>query len=122
MSNYMITGTWDDITLVCGYRHEEPIPMVIQSGPSSPFYACPKYHPENRVGNERACGNRLSLQDYTKMLEHLHQKIVEAEMRDEKINLANYEWKDKKGTLFKVLSHEGSKMTIQVYNKRAIGA
>ena len=118
----MITGSWNDITLVCCHRHPEPIPMVIQEGPSSLFYACPKYHPENRAEDERACNNRLSLEDYTKMLSHLHDLIINAEMRDEKIILTYYTWKDRKGTQYKVLKQDGDKLTIEVYNKRAIGS
>ena len=120
MSEYLIRGSWDDITLVCCYRHKEPIPMIIQAGPSSPFYACPKYHEENREPGERACNNRLSLQDYTKMLEHLHKMVIDAELNDEKINLTNYTWKDRKGIEYKVLSQNGDKLVISVYNKRAI--
>lgn len=121
-SDSMITGSWGDITLVCSHRHEIPIPMVIQQGPSSPFYACPKYHPENRSLDERACNNRLSLEDFSKMLAHLHSILVDAEMNDEKVNLTNHTWKDRKGTIFKVLKQDGDKLTIEVYNKRAIGS
>lgn len=120
MGKSMITGSWDDIQLVCCYRHDKPVPMAIQEGPNSPFYACPKYHPENREEGERACSNHLSLQDYSKMLEHLHTKIIDAEMNDERLNLTNYAWKDKKGTEFRVLSQEGSRLVISVYNKRAV--
>lgn len=119
MGECIITGTWDDITLVCSHRHEEPVPMVLQAGKTL-FYACPKYHLEQRDLTERACNNRLSLQDYTAMLSHLHQKIMDAEMADEQINLTNYTWHDRKGTVYKVLKHEGRKLTIDVYNRRAI--
>ena len=62
----MITGSWDDITLVCGNTHDEPVNMVLQEGPSSLFYACPKYHRENRSEGERTCNNRLSIDDFLK--------------------------------------------------------
>lgn len=120
MEKNIITGTWDNVKLVCCQRHKEPVPMVIQDGPSSPFYACPKYHPENREEGEFACNNRLSVQDFSKMLEHLHQIIIASEMRDEKVNLTHYEWKDRKGIEYKVLSHTGDKLVISVYNKRAM--
>lgn len=122
MDNYMITGSWDDVTLVCGHRHKEPIPMVIQNGPSSPFYACPKYREENREPGERACNNRLSFQDYTTMLNHLHKLLIEAELADEQINLLHYKWKDRKGTEFQVLEQNGRHLVIQVYNKKAINS
>ncbi|NLT14039.1 MAG: hypothetical protein GXY05_06820, partial [Clostridiales bacterium] len=94
--------------------------MVIQNGPTSMFYACPKYRPENREADERGCNNRLSMEDFTKMLEHIHGIIVEAEMNDERIQLTNYTWKNTKGTVFKVIATNGKKMTISVLNKRAM--
>lgn len=117
---YLITNSWGDVTIVCGNRHAEPIPMVIQQGPSSLFYACPKY--KDHAEDERACNNRLSLTDYTTMLQHLHKVIVEAELNDERVNLTNHTWKDKKGTIYKVLKHEGDKLVIQVENKRAMNS
>lgn len=122
MNKPTIKGSWNDIQLVCCYRHKEPVPMIIQEGPLSPFYACPKYHEENRIEGERACKNHLSLKDYMKMMEHLHNKLVNAEMNDEKINLVNYTWKDRNGTEFKVLSQNDSHSVISVYNKRAINS
>lgn len=122
MGKYMITGSWEDVQLVCCHRHETPVPMAIQEGPSSPFYACPKYHQENREEHEQACNNRLSLQDYSTMLEHLHKIVIDAELADECVNLTNHHWKDRKGTEFKVLSHIGAKLVIQVYNKRAVNS
>lgn len=119
MSNYYtITNSWDDVTLVCCNRHETPIPMILQQGPSSVFYACPKY--KEHEEDERACNNRLSLDDYSTMLKHLHKLMVQAELNDERLNLTHYTWKDRKGTIFTVLSHEGSRLVIQVENRRAM--
>lgn len=120
MNKNMITGSWGDVTLVCEHRHEHPIEMVIQEGPSSLFYACPKYRPENRSADERACNNRLNLVDYTNMLEHIHEKIIDAALNDEILHLENYKWKDRKGTEYKVLKQDGDKMTISVLNNKAI--
>lgn len=117
----IITGGWNDVTLLCAC-HQEPVELVLQSGPSSLFYACPKYHQENRIEGERACNNRLSLEDFTKMLEHLHGTIIDSEMRDQHIQLTNFSWKNPKGTQFRVLDHHGDKFTISVYNKRAINS
>lgn len=94
--------------------------MVLQEGPASLFYACPKYHSKNRSEGERACNNRLSIGDFFKALEALYGKIIEAELQDERLQLTNYEWKDRKGTRYKVLKQEGDKLTISVYNKKAI--
>lgn len=120
-SDYQISGSWDDITLVCGNGHrDEIVQMRIQEGPSSLFYACPKHAKENRREGEALCNNRLNLVDFTTMLQHLHNLIGEAEENDSTINLTAYHWKDKKGTEFRVLKHNGDKMTIQVKNNRAI--
>jgi hypothetical protein len=83
-------------------------------------YACPKYRPENRTENERACNNRLNLIDYEKMLAHISELLYSAEMQGSVLNLKNYKWKDKKGTEFKVLEYENGKLVISVLNVRAI--
>ncbi|MBQ3570716.1 MAG: hypothetical protein IJA20_08615 [Methanocorpusculum sp.] len=116
----IITGSWEDVTLICGGTHAEPVEMVLQQGPASLFYACPKYHAENRLEGERACSNRLSIEDYTKMLEHLHGVIIDAELNDQRIQLANFTWRDRKGTVYKVVSQNMDKLVISVYNKRAV--
>ena len=118
----IITGSWDDITLLCGNNHEEPVELVIQPGPSSLFYACPKYHAEYRSADERACNNRLSIEDFTKMLDHLHGVIIDAELNDQRIQLTNFNWKDRKGTVYKVINHNMDKLVISVYNKRAVNS
>jgi len=116
----IITGSWEDVTLICGGNHTEPVEMVLQQGPASLFYACPKYHAENRTEGERACNNRLSIENFTKMLEHLHGVIIDAELNDQRIQLANFTWKDRKGTFYKVVSQNMDKLVISVYNKRAV--
>lgn len=118
--NYTITNSWEDITIVCLNRHKEPIPMVIETNGSSPFYACPKY--KEHAIDEHACNNRLSMEDYSKMLQHIHNLLGEAEMNDQRLNLTNYAWHDRKGTTFTVLSHLGDKMVISVHNKKAINS
>ena len=116
----IITGTWEDVRLLCGYRHEEPVEMDIKEGPSSLFYACPKYYAHNREPDERACNNRLNLVDYEKMITHIDGLRYEAEMRGEIINLKGYTWKTTKGIEYRVLIHEYNKLEISVVNKIAI--
>jgi hypothetical protein len=117
-----ITGTWDSVKLMCTHRHKEPVPMEIKQGPSSLFYACPKYYPQNRDEDERACNNRLNLVDYERMLSHVNGLLRDAELNDEKVNLKSVKWKDAKGTLFEVLSHDGDGLVVSAVNKRAINA
>jgi hypothetical protein len=121
MSNEIsITGTWGDITLVCTHRHVKPVEMVLQQGGTSLFYACPKYRAENREPDERACNNRLSLEDFEKMLGHIDEIRRDCEMNSEKPVLTHHAWKDRKSTEYTVLEHKGDAMTIGVFNKRAI--
>jgi hypothetical protein len=120
MSDISIKGTWGDIALVCTHRHAEPVPMTLQQGPTSLFYACPKYREENREEGERACNNRLSLEDFEKMLAHLDGIRRDSEMANEKPILKNYEWKDRKGTMYKVLEHKENTLTVGLVNRRAI--
>ena len=70
-----ITGIWKDITIVCGC-HEQPVKMIIQEGPSSLFYSCPRYYPENRNENESACANRINLIDYEEMVNYCFSNLL----------------------------------------------
>lgn len=72
----MITGSWDDITLVYVNTYDEPVEMVLQEGSASLFYACQKYHRKNHSEDEYACKNRLSIDDFLKALEGMLQGLV----------------------------------------------
>jgi hypothetical protein len=54
------------------------------------------------------------------MLSHVNGLLRDAELNDEKINLKSVKWKDAKGTLFEVLSHDGDGLVVSAVNKRAI--
>lgn len=119
-NEFDILNSWNDVKLVCIHNHDVPVEMEIKKGPSSLFYACPKYDMGKLKKGETRCNNRLNLVDCTSMLTHLHSLIVSAELDDEMINLKNVEWKTIKGIVFKVLSHEGDSIVVGVENKRAI--
>lgn len=111
----IIKGFWGNVQLVCGNHSDEQVKMTIQEGPSSLFYACPKYHPENRTENERPCFNRISLAEYENMLTTLSDLI----MGENIVNLNGYCWK-KNGAEFEVISVLEEKIVVRVLNKRAI--
>lgn len=116
----MIKGIWKTIELVCGNNHPIETPMTIQEGPLSMFYACPKYHNENRSENERACTNRIKLDDYEKMVNKICDILSEGEIENKIIDLTGYEW-SARGVHFKVLKHTKNKIKIEMTNKKAIG-
>lgn len=113
----MIKNIWQNITFYCGHNHSKPVKMELQEGPSSVFYACPKYKPENREPGERACGNRMNLINAQKLVEHYSQKLEEFGL--EGGNLTNYEW-DYKTIHAKVLKQNDHKINIEILDKKAI--
>ena len=115
---YELESFWQNVTPVCGC-HNERVEMTIQQGPLSLFYACPKYHPENREPGERACNNRINLVDYQKMIEKLMNEIAEADFEMRSVDLTNFSWKSK-GIEFKVLEHEGDKAVVEIKNLKAM--
>lgn len=115
-----ITGSWKATKLYCIHNHEKPIEMIIKAGPSSLFYACPKYDLESLEEGERRCNNRLNMIDFTNMLDHFNDILVEAEMNDVQKDLTNMVWKDRKGTVYKVLKHTPECLEIGMINQRAI--
>lgn len=112
-----IKNSWNILKLVCGNHGEDhSIALQIQSGPHSLFYACPKYHAENRSAGEHPCFNRLTLKDYEKILSH----ISDLMMGDEVLCLDNYKWKTKNGIECKVLSCTAEEIVIEVVNRPAL--
>ncbi len=115
----MIKNLWKKIVLVCGNCHNEKIVMQLIQGPSSLFYACPKYHQQNRTKGELACPNRINLMDYEKMIDYFSARMEEALIMGYKENLTNVTWQYKKTITFKVLSHTEEELKISMYNKKA---
>jgi hypothetical protein len=54
------------------------------------------------------------------MLNSLDKIRRDSELNNEKVNLKNFKWKNRKGAEFIVLKHERDKLTVGVINKRAI--
>lgn len=116
---YDMDDSWKNVTPICGCHGDERVEMTIQQGPHSLFYACPKYRPENRKPGEKACNNRINLIDYQKMLERLMSEIAEADATMGTVDLTNCRWKNH-GTEFRVLEHDGAKVTVEIKNLRAM--
>lgn len=115
----MIQNIWGMVEIYCNHRHEKPIKMEIQEGPHSLFYACPKYHPENRTADERACSNRINLIDYEAMINHVSDILMGSMLNNSQDNLTNYAWSSK-GIDFKIIEHTKDKIKILMTNKKAI--
>ena len=115
---YTIENSWKNIIPICG-NHNERIEMTINSGPHSLFYSCPKYYPENREKDERACNNRINLIVYQKMVDKLMGMIAETALEGGSIDLTNYSWTSK-GITYKVLETKGDTLYVQILNKRAM--
>lgn len=115
---YTIENSWKNIVPICG-NHEHRIEMTTNNGPHSMFYSCPKYYPENRNAEERACNNRINLIEYQKMVDKLMGIIAEAAINGESIDLTNYTWTSK-GITYKVLEQKGDVLFVKILNLRAM--
>lgn len=116
----MVKNFWKKIVLVCGNNHQEMVEMNLINGPASLFYACPKYYPENRSPQERACANRINLIDFEAMVNFLSEKIETALLDGGIVNLKNVSWTYKKAIDFKVLEHTEEKIVVQMLNRKAL--
>ena len=115
----MIKNLWKIVKVYCGNDHDELVELEIENGMYQLFYACPKYKEQNRKENERVCNNRISIDDYHTMINHVSDLIEEAELKNENLNLTNYIWK-RKGTTFKIIEHSKEKIAITMLNKTAM--
>ena len=116
----MIKGFWQTTVLVCAnHPGGDEVVMTLQQGPKNLFYACPKYHPENRSESECACANRISLKEFEGMLGKIFTVLEKADESNTVLNLANYSWKNR-GVAFKVLSHTNMEMKISVLSPKTL--
>jgi len=114
----MIKGFWQTTTLVCAnHPVGNEVVMTIQQGPKNLFYACPKYHPENRADGECACANRISLTEFEGMLGKIFTVLEKSDEAGIVLNLTNYSWKSRM-LEFKVLSHTYTEMKVKVLNRK----
>lgn len=116
----MIKNFWKKIVLICGNHPDEEILMNLIEGPSSLFYACPKYYPENRTPNERACANRINLVDFEKMVDHLSELYEENFLEGNLINLTGHRWVYKKVIEYEVIEHTQDQIKVKMKNKKAL--
>lgn len=116
----MIKNFWKNITVICGNHGENTsIKMDLKQGPSSLFYSCPKYYPENRKPGEKACVNRVNLIDFQKIVEMMSEEIEQAESTGNRICLTNRVFKVRY-TEVTVLKHSKEHIVIKLLNKQAI--
>ncbi len=110
------------IRIFCGNHGDDfSIEMTPHEGAEGQdmFYSCPKYYPENRTGNERPCGNRISLNEYNQMVEYISKRIEEADMAYQTLDLTGHKWLSKRGVAYMVIRHSMKHIDILVYNKAA---
>lgn len=118
MNMSAITGAWGNTVLVCGnHPTAKTLPVMELSAESRVLtYVCPKCNAANLEEDEAICKNRLTAVDYEKMLNYVASMITDADECDEVPNLKNYQWR-RKTLAFKILEHNGEKMTISVLDK-----
>lgn len=115
----VIKNLWSVITFWCIHGHKEPVQMQVQYGPSSPFYACPKYFPENRTPDERACANRLNFIDAEEIVKKLGNIIAGDQMNGDAVDYTNYEF-DYKSIHVKVLEYKDKSIKLGILSKKAL--
>ncbi len=115
----MIKNLWKMTTFYCSYRHKEPVKMEIIQGPSSPFYACPKYYPQNREEGEPACPMRMNFVDAEGVLNKLSEIIDNDENNDIYKDYTNYEF-DYKTIHIKVLKYKEGQIDLDIFNRKAM--
>ena len=114
----MIKNLWKDITLYCNC-HKEKVLMQPNPKGSSLFYSCPRYYSENRSPDEKACCNRISLNDYQAAVEHIGERLAKNEAENVVENLTGHTW-SRKGIQHTVISHEDGNIKIAVKNLTAL--
>lgn len=116
----MIKNLWKVTNFYCNCRHTTPQKMQFVDGPSSLFYACPKYYPENREPGEPSCMMRMNLIDAEGVLEEFSKIIEEDEANNVIRDYRGFEF-DYKTVHAKVISYSyDSGAEIIIDNKKAM--
>ncbi len=116
----MIKNSWKTITLICGahgddYSHE----MQLKQGPHSLFYSCPEYRSiYGQDHSKKSCNNRLTLDDYEKLLNYLMENS-ESEDGLVEVDLTGAHW-NRNGVLYQVLEHKNGTFKVAVRNDKAM--
>lgn len=116
----MIKNSWKRVTLICGAHGEDHThEMQLKQGPHSLFYSCPLYRSiYGKDHKEKSCNNRLTLDDYEKMLNFLMEASEEGDGLFE-VDLTGYEWK-RNGVCFKVLEQKKDHYIVLMRNDKAM--
>lgn len=114
----LIKGFWETATLICGNHPGEEVEMTVKSGPTSLFYACPRYDADKRPSGEPPCLNRISLKEFEGMLDDIFELLTGDDAVSTLLNLTNHSW-TRKGIEYKVLLHTDKQIRIQVLNRRS---
>ena len=105
------------LRLICGNGHAEEQEMYLkESDKGDPFYACPKYYPENRGCGEPACMNHISVTEVERMADALADKFEEEEEDGGMFFARNYRFQTRVAT-YRVLEFTDTCKKIQVLNK-----
>ena len=112
----MIKGLWSKVRVLCGNHGDEEVEMTVHDGPFSQFYSCPKYYPQNRAKGEHACGNRINLTDYERMLNRISKMLMDF---DRTIDLTNYSF-EINGIEFEVVKHGNKEIWVKALNRKAL--
>ena len=116
-----ITGAWQNTKLICGHHGDDMThEMTLNQFGKSLFYVCPNYYEETRKEGECNCTNKLPLKDYEKVLGHIADTIIQADLNDKVIHLENYEWRNRSGVKFKVLKHRPTETVIRMIDPKTM--
>lgn len=117
-----IKDFWKKIHMICGCHDDNEVPMMIQQGPSSLFYSCPRYYPVHRKPGEVACANRINLIDYEEMINIITDKIAESQEMMEEADLVGWKFKNKRGDIeFRIVRmDEDGNYIVRMKSRRAL--
>lgn len=119
----IIRGSWENLKLLCGNHAVHPeraVEMELRADSRTMSYVCPCFEEKNRRKGELPCQNEIGIVDFEKMLDKVNSLIVDGDTAGEIMNLKNYEWKNRKGMIFKVMKHDGDLLEIEMVNKASI--
>lgn len=114
----IVKNIWEKVKIYCGC-HDELVELTPNTKGSTLFYSCPKYYGANRAPNEKACTNRISMDDYQALVEHIGDILYENEVKRISENLTGHKWK-RRNIEYEIIREENNFFYVKIINRAAL--
>ena len=113
----IVKNLWKKVFIYCGC-HDEKVALIPNEKGTTLFYSCPKYYNSNRKPGEKACMNRIKMDDYQNVVEHIGDILAKNELNHVAEDLCGHKW-SKRNISYEIFNTANSEYHVKVINHAA---